>query len=149
MDDVLSEIPNSSTDSVICPNCGTAMARGSPYCPACGWPMRTITSRERNAGTLAYLTPIPAAILLFLPSYRRDRFVRFHAWQSILLWGLFLVLTMAALVLSNIAAALFFLVFGIIAVLAMIFLWVVLSIKAWQGERFALPLVGMLAGRLP
>ena len=41
-----------------------------------------------------------------------------------------------------------FLLFGILASLAMVFLWIVLSIKAWQGERFELPLFGALAGRL-
>jgi len=41
-----------------------------------------------------------------------------------------------------------FLLFGILASLAMFFLWVVLSVKAWQGERFELPLFGALAERL-
>jgi uncharacterized membrane protein len=30
----------------------------------------------------------------------------------------------------------------------MLFLWIVLSIKAWQGERFELPVFGPLAGRM-
>jgi len=30
----------------------------------------------------------------------------------------------------------------------MLFLWIVLSVKAWQGERFELPWFGELAGRL-
>jgi len=42
-----------------------------------------------------------------------------------------------------------FLLFGILASLAMLFLWIVLSLKAWQGERFELPLFGDLAERLP
>jgi len=42
-----------------------------------------------------------------------------------------------------------FLLFGILASLAMLFLWIVLSLKAWQGERFELPLFGELAARLP
>jgi uncharacterized membrane protein len=57
-------------------------------------------------------------------------------------------LTIAALFLSNVAAAMAFLLFGILASLAMLFLWIVLSIKAWEGERFELPLFGMLAERL-
>jgi uncharacterized membrane protein len=65
-----------------------------------------------------------------------------------LLWGVFFVLTIAALFLSNVAAAMAFLLFGILASLAMLFLWIVLSIKAWEGERFELPLFGMLAERL-
>jgi uncharacterized membrane protein len=53
-----------------------------------------------------------------------------------------------SLLVSNIAAAVEFLLFGILALLAMFFLWVVLSLKAWQGERLELPIFGMLAGRL-
>jgi uncharacterized membrane protein len=59
-----------------------------------------------------------------------------------------LVLTGIALVLSNVAAAMVFLLLGILASLAMLFLWVVLTIKAWEGERFELPLFGALAGRM-
>jgi uncharacterized membrane protein len=32
--------------------------------------------------------------------------------------------------------------------MAMLFLWIVLSLKAWQGERFELPLLGELATRM-
>jgi len=58
-------------------------------------------------------------------------------------------LTIAALFLSNVAAAMVFLLFGLLVSLAMLFLWIVLSLKAWQGERFELPLFGDLAERLP
>jgi uncharacterized membrane protein len=111
--------------------------------------MRPIAARDRALAALAYLTFVPAATLLLLPAFRTHRFLRFHAWQSVLIWGVFFVLTIAALFLSNIAAAMAFLLFGILASLAMLFLWVVLSIKAWQGEHFELPFFGMLAGRLP
>src|SRR5208282_2952019 len=98
---------------------------------------------------VAYLTFAPAAVILFLPAYRKNRFVRFHAWQSILLWGTFFALAIVALFLSNVAAAMLFLLFGILISLAMLFLWIVLTLKAWQGERFELPLFGELAARLP
>jgi uncharacterized membrane protein len=110
--------------------------------------MTPLPPAERAAAAVAYLTFVPAAVILFLPVFRGNRFVRFHAWQSILLWGAFFVLTLAALLLSNVAAAMFFLLFGILASLAMLFLWIVLSLKAWEGERFELPLFGTLAERL-
>jgi uncharacterized membrane protein len=110
--------------------------------------MQPIPLPERFAAALAYLTLAPGVVLLFLPPYGKSRFVRFHAWQSILLWGLFFIFTIASLFLSNVAAAMYFLLFGILASLAMFFLWIVLSVKAWQGERFELPLLGMLAERL-
>ena len=97
---------------------------------------------------MAYLPLLPPAVILFLPAFRNNRFVRFHAWQSILLWGVFFVLTIIALFLSNVAEPVWFLLLGILAALAMLFLWIVLSLKAWEGERFELPLFGDLAARM-
>ena len=111
--------------------------------------MTPIPPVERAVAAAAYLTFVAGAVILLLPAFRKNRFVRFHAWQSILLWGVFFVLTIAALFLSNVAAAMVFLLFGILASLAMLFLWIVLSLKAWQGERFEVPLFGELAARLP
>ena len=125
------------------------MPANAAFCPGCGWSMTPIPPAERAAAAVAYLTFVPAAVILLLPAFRKSRFVRFHAWQSVLLWVVFLVLTMIALFLSNVAAAMVFLLFGILASLAMLFLWIVLTIKAWQGERFEVPLFGELAARLP
>jgi len=110
--------------------------------------MTPIAPLERAAAAVAYLTFVPAAALLFVPAFRSNRFVRFHAWQSMFLWGVFFVLTIAALFLSNVAAAMVFLLFGLLVSLAMLFLLIVLSLKAWQGERFELPLFGELAARM-
>jgi len=140
---------NPAGGSLTCPHCGTVMPASAAFCPACGWSMKPIPSADRAAAAVAYFTFVPAAGLLFLPAYRDRRFVRFHAWQSLLLWGAFLVLTIAALFLSNVAAAMYFLLFGILASLAMLFLWIVLSVKAWQGERFEVPWFGWLAERMP
>ena len=135
--------------SLKCPHCGTMMPDDAAYCPGCGWSMTPISAAERAVAAAAYLTLVAGTVILFLPAFRKNRFIRFHAWQSVLLWGLFFVLTIAALLLSNVAAAMVFLLFGILASLAMLFLWIVLTVKAWQGERFELPLFGMLAERLP
>ena len=110
--------------------------------------MTPLLPAERAAAAAAYLTFVAGAVILLLPAFRNNRFVRFHAWQSVLLWGVFFILTIAALFLSNVAAAMVFLLFGILASLAMLFLWIVLTLKAWQGERFEVPLFGELAARL-
>jgi len=110
--------------------------------------MHPLPPADRAAAAFAYFTLVPAAVLLTLPAFRSHRFVRFHAWQSVLIWAVFFVLTIMAIFLSNFAAAMVFLLAGILAALAMLFLWIVLSVKAWQGERFELPWFGSLAGSL-
>ena len=149
------DLPNSANGpanpaqaSVKCPHCGTVMPANAAFCPGCGWSMTPLLPAERAAAAAAYLTFVAGAVILLLPAFRNNRFVRFHAWQSVLLWGVFFILTIAALFLSNVAAAMVFLLFGILASLAMLFLWIVLTLKAWQGERFEVPLFGELAARL-
>jgi uncharacterized membrane protein len=110
--------------------------------------MNPLPPKERLAAAIAYLTLVPAAVVLLMPAFRSNRFVRFHAWQSLLLWGTFIVAMLVAILFSNFASVVVLLLLGILASLAMFFLWVVLSLKAWQGEHFKLPLFCVLAERL-
>jgi uncharacterized membrane protein len=132
----------------ICPECGSSMPASAAYCPGCGRAMGHFSPAERWAAAAAYCTLIPAIVLLYLPRFRGSRFVRFHAWQSIFLWGVFLAASTIAVVLSNFAAAIILLLLGILASLAMFFLWIVLSVKAWLGEQLELPLFGPWAARM-
>jgi uncharacterized membrane protein len=139
-------IPAQAT--VNCPHCETVMPANAAFCPGCGWSMTPLPPVERAIAVVAYLPLIPPGVLLLLPAFRDRRFVRFHAWQSILLWGVFFVLIGATIVFSSVASPMLVLLFGLLVSLAMLFLWIVLSLKAWQGERFELPLFGELAGRM-
>jgi uncharacterized membrane protein len=141
--------PGQVESSIACPHCGTEMPPSAAFCPACGWSMRPLPPEDRILAALAYFTFLPAGVLLLLPGFRMHRFIRFHAWQSALIWGVFIVLVVAGLLLSTVAQFVFLIIFGILVLFAMLFLWIVLSIKAWQGERFELPWFGTLAGRLP
>jgi uncharacterized membrane protein len=40
---------------------------------------------ENSIAALAYITFVPAILFLILPRYNKSSYVRFHAWQSILL----------------------------------------------------------------
>ena len=124
------------------------MPAGAAFCAGCGHSMQPLAQAERLAAASGYFTLVPAVVLLFLPAFRKSRFVRFHAWQSILLWGVFFLASLTGILLSNIAAAVVLLLLGILGSLGMFFLWAVLSLKAWQGVRFELPLFGQLAERL-
>ena len=139
-------IPAQAT--VNCPHCETVMPANAAFCPGCGWSMTPLPPAERAIAVVAYLPLVPPGVLLLLPAFRDRRFVRFHAWQSILLWGVFFVLIGATIVFSSVASPMLVLLFGLLVSLAMLFLWIVLSLKAWQGERFELPLFGELAGRM-
>lgn len=132
----------------VCPRCSASMPTSAAFCPSCGYAMKPLSSRDRVAAAISYCTFVPAAVLLFLPSFRHARFVRFHAWQSLMVWGLFLVVSIFCVYVSNFTAALILLLFGVLSCLAMFFLWIVLTLKSWQGERLALPLFGALAARL-
>jgi uncharacterized membrane protein len=92
--------------------------------------------------TLAYFLFIVSGIILFSTS--KDRFVRFHAMQSILFTGLIAILY----VFFTIFGMLFWILLAPISLLtwAVIFAtWIVLMIKAYQNEYFKLPFIGKLA----
>jgi len=124
------------------------MPATAAFCPGCGRSMAPLSTGERLAAAMGYCTLVPAAVLLLLPAFRKSAFVRFHAWQSVLLWGVFFTVSLVAILLSNFAGAIALLLTGILASLAMFFLCIVLLLKAFQGERFEVPPFGALAGRL-
>ena len=111
----------------------------------------TPTSRHNLIGALSYFTFIPALVFLLLDRYRKDSFVRFHSVQCLLCW---LVGAVSAFLLRICGPLLLFvpIVGPLLATLVVAFLflgvlliWVVLLIKAFQGEKFALPLIGVFA----
>jgi uncharacterized membrane protein len=105
---------------------------------------------DNAAGAVAYFTFIPAVILLLLPSYNSHSYVRFHAWQSILLSA-----TVIAVSLLLSLAVVLFVVFGAFFLIAIarlvwflwIALWLVCVLKALNGRRFKLPIIGDMAAK--
>ena len=134
---------------MLCPSCNTETGSTSTFCPHCG--ANTVTGAaaasaqqsglsETAAGTLAYITVIPAIIFLAMEPYNRSSFIRFHAWQSIFLgiaaFAIHLVLTVIPIIgwLLMVPVGLVFLV-----------LWILAIIKASKGERYKLPFIGNFA----
>ena len=108
---------------------------------------------ENIAGALAYFTFIPAIVFLLVEPYSRNRFVRFHSVQCLLLWGAALVLGAALkiagwvlLIIPVIGHLLVFLI-SVVVGLAAFVVWLVLVVKALQGEAFKLPVIGDWAER--
>ncbi|NLI70532.1 MAG: DUF4870 domain-containing protein [Firmicutes bacterium] len=116
-----------------------------------------IGSRERFWGVVSYLLGwISGAIILLVE--KKNKFIRFHAMQSVMTFGTFTVLFLilagidhltVALELWNYAGFLILLKFLdwlliILFYLALLVL-VIFVFKAGQGEAFKLPIIGDLA----
>lgn len=107
--------------------------------------------RENIAGALAYLTFVPAIIFLLRDPYRKNRFVRFHAVQCLVLWligivlGLVLRLLGMLVFLIPVLGPLLVVIVDMVFILGALLLWFVLIIKALQGETLGLPWVGNVA----
>ena len=91
------------------------------------------------AGALCYLLGLVTGIV-FLMIEKEDRSVRFHAMQSI-------ILSVAVLVVSIILGFIPLLgwLLGLLINLAVGVLWVVLMVKAYQGEEWEVPVLGKIA----
>lgn len=74
--------------------------------------------------------------LIFLLTEKKDQFVRFHAMQSVVTFGGLTILTMVPLVDWILTP---------LIMIAGLILWLVCIVKAYQGEKFKLPIVGDFA----
>jgi uncharacterized membrane protein len=98
------------------------------------------TRLEPNvAGLLCYLAGWITGII-FLVIEQKNKFIRFHAMQSIVTFG---ILNIATILLSRIPFVGDFFAFAI-GILAFI-LWIILMVKAYQGELYKLPVAGNIA----
>ena len=79
--------------------------------------------------------------LFFLLTESNNLFVRFHAFQSVILFG---GLSIAWLVSVSIPPIGWFLAFVVIPPVSAV-LWLLLMFKAYQGERFKIPVAGEMA----
>ena len=80
--------------------------------------------------------------IVFLVTEPANRFVRFHAMQSTIV---FLALSVLTIVLPAVIPFLGMLIAVFFVIPLSAVLWLVLMFKAYQGERFKLPIVGDMA----
>ena len=88
---------------------------------------------------LAYVLGWVSGLIVILIE-KENNFVRFHAMQSIITFG-------ALTILSILFGTMFYYygVVGRLIHLASIVLWIILMVKAYQGEKFKLPAIGEIA----
>jgi len=102
--------------------------------------VKTSTGLDENvAGLLCYVLAWISGLVFFLIE-KENKFVRFHALQSIIVFG---ALFLAGFILGWIPI-IGGLINWLIRVLALV-LWMLLMIKAYQGEKYKLPWAGDLA----
>lgn len=96
---------------------------------------KTGTGLPRNtAAALSYVLGWLTGIIFLL--IERDKFVRFHAMQSIVTFGVLTILSFVPVI--------GWLLSPLVMIVGFI-LWLVLIFKAYQGEEFKLPIVGEFA----
>ena len=152
------------TTGTFCPNCGTNVsaaaggagsaagsAAGTAYVPPGPTPVGAAGLNENVAGALCYLFGlITGIIFLVIAPYNQNKFVRFHAFQSIFAHIAVIVFWIAYSIVGSILALLthgfgFFLfpLFGLL----MLVLWLYMMYSAYNGKKVKLPLIGDLAER--
>src|ERR1700693_1662007 len=135
-----------------CNMCGAQIADGTTRCAACSGraaagPARTASGLTDNvAGMLAYVTIIPAIIFLVVEPYNKSRFVRFHSFQCIFLCVALMALHIGVSILG-VVPFLLLITFPLHALISLgaFILWIILLIKANQGQMYKLPVIGDLA----
>jgi|SRR5687768_6007967 len=102
---------------------------------------RSSTGLDTNlVAALAYLAGFVTGIVLLIVE-KNSRYVRFHAMQSTVFFVAVLVISVVINSIPLLGAFLYaFLLFP-----AVVIIWLVLMFKAYNGERFKLPVAGDFA----
>ncbi len=141
---------------MFCPKCGTENEESSKFCNKCGEPLAPGVSKPNGssinlepnvAGLLCYVLGWITG-LVFILLEKENKFIRFHAMQSIVTFGALTVALIVLYILEFIPViGLLFLIVGILVNILAFVLWIVLMVKAYQGEQYKLPWAGDIAER--
>jgi uncharacterized membrane protein len=144
-----------------CTKCGAMVAEGTAFCGSCGAPQGTGAAApagttgapapavgttqsglaENVAGTLCYVLGWITGLIFYLIDKRP--YVRWHAAQSIVVFGTLHILSfvIGIFFVATLFSGGFSLAWGLhtLITLVALVLWVLLMVKAYQGERFRVP----------
>jgi len=130
-------------DEKFCPGCGAEMGADSSK------PTNIIATSENTAGLFTYVLGWVSGIVFIIIDKRP--YVRFHAMQSIIVFGSLSILNIILSGFTSILPyGLWFIPNLINKLLSLggFILWVLLIIKAYQGNFYKLPIIGDYAERL-
>lgn len=145
-----------------CTKCGAAVPDNAAFCAGCGAPQTASSAppsaaaaapqqmAENVAGLLCYVLAWVTGLIFYFIDKRP--YVRFHATQSIVLFGglhiIYFVVFGFGIFTGGLAGLGFlWLFYGLVDLVAFV-LWIVLMIKAYQGERFRVPIAADIAEKI-
>ena len=147
-----------------CTKCGALVAENTPFCGSCGATQSAQSSggastaghsdmAENVAGTLCYALGWVTGLIFYFIDKRPT--VRFHATQSIVVFGGLQILSMVLGTFFGMSLftggwtgfSVGYALFRLIQLVGVV-LWILLMIKAYQGERFRVPFAADLAEKL-
>ena len=127
----------------------TAPGQQGAWTPVAGPAAQPAGMADNVASTLCYVLGLITGILfLVLAPYNQNRTVRFHAFQAIFFhvaWIAFWVAETAIAMILPWSLSIVTSLLALVIWLGGVVLWVLLMVKAYQGERFKLPVLGDLA----
>src|SRR5271163_2687765 len=149
-----------------CTKCGTMVADNVAFCPSCGTPQAAGVApavapaastqsglSENVAGLLCYVLGWITGLIFYFIDKRP--FVRFHAAQSIVVFGGLTIIRIILGVFFGISLftggvagfSMGWALYRLVNLVGLI-LWILLMIKAYQGERFRVPVAADLAEKI-
>jgi uncharacterized membrane protein len=145
-----------------CTKCGVVVADNAMFCAACGAPQTAASSSpvvpqtaqpqmaENVAGTLCYVLGWLTGLIFYFIDKRP--YVRFHAAQSIVVFGGLHIIMFALGAFFGLSLltggwtgfSIGFTLYRLLDIVALV-LWILLMIKAHQGQRFRIPFASDIA----
>jgi len=137
---------------MFCSKCGTENPEGAKFCSKCGADLGVSAGPSEGAGNPGAETSVGMSAnvagllcyvlgwitgIVFLVIEKKSTFVKFHAWQSIMTFG---VLSVIYLILFHIPI-IGWIIGWIISILSFV-LWIILMVQAGTGKMWKVPWAG-------